>query len=250
MEALKGGQAKLDKNKNNKLDADDFKIIRGEKKTVKEEDDKPRSSGSVFDKDVAKSFTKKEKGEGTGHEAKERKTGTEYTKKAPKEETNEGFSAFKDKLKSAAKKVGRALGGPDDEGHKKDLQRKMGAQGTQVTGKKSMATQNEEVELDEEFDLESIDPAIVEEFMQTEEFDQLDELSKGTLASYVKKASHDVAHKGAMTRQHANDSEASKKASNYSDAKKSMDKADKTFTKSWKRRENMGKAVDRLAKED
>lgn len=35
-EALKGGQVKLDKNKNNKLDAEDFKMLRGEK-PVKEE---------------------------------------------------------------------------------------------------------------------------------------------------------------------------------------------------------------------
>jgi len=37
-EELKGGQVKLDKNHNNKLDSQDFKILRGEKKTVKEED--------------------------------------------------------------------------------------------------------------------------------------------------------------------------------------------------------------------
>jgi hypothetical protein len=59
-----------------------------------------------------------------------------------------------------------------------------------------------------------------------------------------------VAAKGAATRQFANDSEAARKDSRYNDAKKSMEKADKTFAKSWKRRENMGKAVDRLAKEE
>lgn len=37
MEALRGNQHKLDKNKNNKLDADDFKILRGEKKVNEEE---------------------------------------------------------------------------------------------------------------------------------------------------------------------------------------------------------------------
>jgi hypothetical protein len=36
-EELKGDQHKIDKNKNNKIDAHDFKILRGEKKTVKEE---------------------------------------------------------------------------------------------------------------------------------------------------------------------------------------------------------------------
>ena len=251
VEALKGDQTKLDKNKNNKLDADDFKIIRGEKKTVKEEE-KPRSAGTVFDKDVAKTFQKKEKGEGTGHEAKELKTGTQYTKKAPKEkeETNESFATFKDKLKSGAKKVLAKVGGGSDEDQLKRLQKNMGATGSQVNGKKSMAKYNEEVELDEDFDLDEIDPALVEEFMQTEEFEQLDELSKGALASYVKKASHDVAHKGAMTRQHTNDSTAAKMAGNYYGAKTSMDKADKTFGKSWKRREGMAKAVDRLAKEE
>ena len=37
MEALKGDQHKIDKNKNNKIDAHDFKLLRGEKK-VNEED--------------------------------------------------------------------------------------------------------------------------------------------------------------------------------------------------------------------
>lgn len=37
MEELKGQQHKLDKNKNNKLDSQDFKILRGEKKAVKED---------------------------------------------------------------------------------------------------------------------------------------------------------------------------------------------------------------------
>lgn len=37
MEALKGGQKKIDKNHNNKIDADDFKILRGEKKVNEEQ---------------------------------------------------------------------------------------------------------------------------------------------------------------------------------------------------------------------
>lgn len=38
MEELKGQQHKIDKNKNNKIDADDFKILRGEKKGMKKEE--------------------------------------------------------------------------------------------------------------------------------------------------------------------------------------------------------------------
>jgi hypothetical protein len=83
-----------------------------------------------------------------------------------------------------------------------------------------------------------------------EEVEQIDELSKKTLGSYIKKASHDVAAKGAATRQFANDSESSRKNQDYRGAKKSMERADKTFTKSWKRREGMAKAVDKLTNED
>lgn len=83
-----------------------------------------------------------------------------------------------------------------------------------------------------------------------EEVEQIDELSKKTLGDYVKKASHDVAHKGAMTRQHSIDSRAAKDDQRYTDARKSDDKANKTFAKSWKRREGMAKAVDRLTKEE
>lgn len=83
-----------------------------------------------------------------------------------------------------------------------------------------------------------------------EDVEQIDELKKSTLASYVKKASHDVAAKGATTRQFANDSEAARKGENYPEARKKMQMADKTFAKSWKRREGMAKAVDKLAKEE
>lgn len=38
MEELKGQQHKIDKNKNNKIDADDFKILRGEKSSMKKEE--------------------------------------------------------------------------------------------------------------------------------------------------------------------------------------------------------------------
>lgn len=83
-----------------------------------------------------------------------------------------------------------------------------------------------------------------------EEVEQIDELNKSTLASYVKKASHDVAHKGALTRQYSIDSNAAKKSEDYVQARKSDEKANKMFDKSWNRRKNMAKAVDRLAKEE
>lgn len=98
----------------------------------------------------------------------------------------------------------------------------------------------------EDFTLEDFTVEEIEEYMQTEEFSQLDELSKETLASYVKKRSHDVATQGALTRKHAMDSEAKKKEQNYRGARESDDKANKAFMKGWKYRQGIGRAVDKI----
>lgn len=79
-----------------------------------------------------------------------------------------------------------------------------------------------------------------------EDVEQIEELSKATLGSYVKKVAHELPAQGAMTRQFANDSEAAKQDHNWPEASKKMKLADKTFAKSWKRRVGVGKAIDRL----
>ena len=63
-----------------------------------------------------------------------------YAKQKNEEAVEEGVV---DTLKKGMKAVGKALGGPDDEGHRKDLQRKMGVP---QTGKPAMAKKNEQVE--------------------------------------------------------------------------------------------------------
>lgn len=87
------------------------------------------------------------------------------------------------------------------------------------------------------------------------EDEQLDEISKGTLASYIKKASHDVATKSAATGRYAeraNKEEDKRKKegdySGYQQGRKDSKFADKMFAKSWKRREGIAKAADKLAK--
>lgn len=89
MEELKGQQHKLDKNKNNKLDSDDFKILRGEKKAVKEDAEQTDEAVSPFDWKNRPSELKKKPGELTGHDSKKTTTGTVYTKKAPKPEKDD-----------------------------------------------------------------------------------------------------------------------------------------------------------------
>jgi hypothetical protein len=86
--------------------------------------------------------------------------------------------------------------------------------------------------------------------VKQEEVEQIDEVSKKTLGSYIKAASHDVAAKGAFTRHFADKSRAETAAQRPDLARMTMKKADKMQDAGMKRRANMAKAVDRLTKED
>lgn len=79
-EALKGNQHKIDANKNGKVDAHDFKILRGEKKTVKEEETVDEGI-----KDVAKKAFKALTGGSDEDQRKDlqRKMGVPQTGKKP-----------------------------------------------------------------------------------------------------------------------------------------------------------------------
>jgi hypothetical protein len=55
---------------------------------------------------------------------------------------------------------------------------------------------DEDEDMDESLDLSGLTLEELEDFMMSEDFDQLDEISKKTLASYVKKASDSAASKG------------------------------------------------------
>ena len=89
--------------------------------------------------------------------------------------------------------------------------------------------------------------------LTTEEIENLDELKRTTLASYVRKASHDVATKSAATGRYADrankvrDEVKKGDYSNYQQGKKDDATADKMFNKSWKRRKGIDTAVSKLA---
>lgn len=93
----------------------------------------------------------------------------------------------------------------------------------------------------------------------TNEEVELDEISKGRLGAYIKSATHDVAARSAAVGRHsdrANRAMDLVKAGNgesyeqQQDRRKESATADKHFQKSWKRRGNIAKAVDKLTKED
>ena len=83
MEALKGNQHKIDKNKNNKIDAHDFKILRGEKKVNEEE---VEESNNPFDLKNYKSQLPTKPGEKAGFDSKKISTGTVYSRKPVKDD--------------------------------------------------------------------------------------------------------------------------------------------------------------------
>jgi hypothetical protein len=91
--------------------------------------------------------------------------------------------------------------------------------------------------------------------MAKEEVASVNELSKQTMGSYIKKASHDVATKSAATGRYADRANAVKDQmkkgdySNYQQGKKDDATADKMFKKSWKRRAGIAKATDKLTKD-
>jgi hypothetical protein len=83
----------------------------------------------------------------------------------------------------------------------------------------------------ESFDLSDLTLEELEDFMMSGDFDQLDELDKRTLASYVKKANADAMNQA-------------QKSGDY----RHPDYSPKYFTKAMKRMRGVEKAVDRLAK--
>jgi hypothetical protein len=92
-EALKGDQHKIDKNKNGKVDAHDFKLLRKE--------EAPKKPASPFDwKNTPRQTA--EKGEKTGHDSKKISTGTVYTKRYTKEEASQ--AEFNAEIKKAQDK--------------------------------------------------------------------------------------------------------------------------------------------------
>jgi len=80
-----------------------------------------------------------------------------------------------------------------------------------------------------------------------EEIEQIDELSKGTLASYAKKATHDARIKQVVARDFKAKSDQARMP-RKKETWKSL--ADKYQSQAWKREKGHNKAVDKLAKEE
>jgi hypothetical protein len=119
-EELKGGQVKLDKNHNNKLDSQDFKILRGEKKTVKEEETVEEGL-----KDMAKKAVKVLTGGSDEDQRKDlqRKMGVPQTGQKPTQKEEVELDEVKMADLPVRKVQGRAYGASKPEPHAVDTLR-------------------------------------------------------------------------------------------------------------------------------
>lgn len=252
-EELKGKQIKLDKNKNGKLDSDDFKKLRKED-SVPFAGPYTKSKGTVTDKSGAK-HTGMSRARDLARKAlanTQKKSGfekysAEKDKLKPKhfgmaEEVEQIEELSKNTLLSYATKVSA-----DSQKNKMDPTKRNPEKANRSVSGVAKAHNKffakEEVELTlEDYSLEEL-----EDYMMSEEFEQLDELSKSTLGSYVKKAAADAT----ISRKVASDFEHMSARAKKPSMKASASELEKEYkSKSWKRRDNIGKAVDRLTKEE
>jgi hypothetical protein len=174
-EELKGNQHKIDANKNGKVDAHDFKLLRGKKKMKEEVEELEELSTPTL-----QSYRKKARAQG---------------------------NAIVDKMKMGAGDWSK------DQKDTKTLRKR--AAGAQMSGKRLVKRG---------------------ESLKTEEAEQIDELSKKTLGSYVKKASDTLGHSGIKAQS----------AFEKGDADGSFN----TLKKMVNRNKGIGRAVDKLTKEE
>ena len=303
-EALKGGQVKLDKNKNGKLDKQDFKLLRKEEAEQLEEDYVELLEAYDAD-DYEASHEKSQFG---GHRAvlKHKKTGREvyvggtayksaehakgeaeayrthynvgsgkvtpganyrhdravsdYRKKAKeaghlheglwpgtpeykKKYDNDrvtGAGARHDINKTATGVIATRRFSDNDEAEKPKGEPKRGR------GRPKKDKFAEAVEFLMDLDEETFDSLMEEGFDSfMEHYEQLDEISKATLGSYIKKASRDAVVKRKIGSDFENLADKARKPGMKASA---TSLADKWKAKSWKRSHGVNKAVDRLTK--
>ena len=96
-------------------------------------------------------------------------------------------------------------------------------------------------------DLDQFTLEEIEEFMTTESYEQLDEISKETLASYIPKAAKSSRIHGMISTDYKNSSQRKKNPG----LKNALDSLSQKYkSKAWSREKSIAKAVGKLTKED
>ena len=239
---LHPNQEKLDKNKNGKLDADDFKKLRGESSCDDEEEDEldeatdvssikskykenednnnhsenavllAKHFGSKSDQNKAtKAMAYRDKNNGYGADPE----GRHYSKMSH-EVHSKLYHHIKEELSSGEKgKLAASIRKKHDSHRDKEKEYENKGMDAHMRGDEGDGWNDDHIHtskrhgnvanklaskykkvmgrgIDEELYLEDYTLEEIEDFMMSEDFEQLDELSKNTLGSYVKKASNSL----------------------------------------------------------
>jgi hypothetical protein len=232
-EELKGDQHKLDKNHNGKLDSHDFKLLRmkkegildsmksGAKKVVKKVID---TVGHKDDDDLLKDLEKETGG----------KRPNMYNKPKNEEVMDEGLDP-----------VGKEDDDVNNDGKtdKSDDYLKNRRKAISASMKKEEVKDEYARKVDKYLKKKHAPDAPV----KNEEVEELDELSKSTLGSYAKKASRDAT---IMRKIGADFENRADRARSPGMKDSNTQLSSKYKQTSWKRRDGVEKAIDRLTKED
>jgi hypothetical protein len=301
-EALKGGQVKLDKNHNGKLDKKDFELLRMKKEEVKDEyarkvdaylkkkhaPDAPAQPKTEEDMKESATLAAAVIGSAALMRASQKykdwkaKNASKSVKKEEVEELDELSVNTLNRVHRAAVSAGNDASREGDEG-KADKRYNLAGKASNKAEVKNRAaglkpsgqhTMGEATESKKDFQARqerlaaaaaqtAKDPARLKRMMSIpgysaamglankttakEEVETLDELSKKTLGSYAKKASRDAV----ITRKIGADFENRADRARSPGMKAASDEISQKYKeKSWKRRDGVDKAVDRLANEE
>jgi|694.fasta_scaffold10154_8 hypothetical protein len=234
IEQLKGGQHKLDADKDGKIEGEDLAKLRASKKVKKEAAEIPfsgpytKTPAVVTDKSGAKHSPMSR----VRHLARAAAaTAAKKAEKTVKEDIDEG--TVPDNMKGKQKPYVSS----DGKGNYEVLGN---------TGQTKATFSRKEHGMDAQKKAQQHLKKNYDSYMK-EEVEELDELTKSTLASYAKKATKDARMQQSIGKDFEAQANKSRKSS-MKDAAQSL--ADKYKSKSRSREAGIGKAIDRLAKEE
>lgn len=256
-EELKGNQHKLDKNKNGKLDAEDFKKLRKEEQEIEEGTGNlkpgwmlkkdPELAKKLKDKiDLAKKRQATYGDKSAGKSMKEENDMQESVfdwKNKPRETSDKSSTMTKHDVKKTS--TGTVYTKQRDaDGMSKEFKRDNSAPMKRGRGRPKKSSFGEAAEFLMGLDEATFDSLMEEGFDAfAEQFEKLDELSKATLASYASNAAYDAKFKGhqaGFSQGHA----MAKSKEMFGGVEAGAEQDDKAH----KRLKGVAKAIKRLAK--
>ena len=254
-EELKGNQVKLDKNHNGKLDSQDFKLLRMKKEgildSIKSGAKKVMDKVAPGDDKLLKDLEKDTGGKRPNMYNKPKNEEVEHINEESMKDCYDcGVKEAMKEMKTGVSRDSKYKKGTDEYnesllGYNSVMKKEM-KEGLDPVGKEDDDVNNDG-KTDKSDDYLKNRRKAISASMKKEEVEELDELSKSTLGSYAKKASRDAT----ITRKIGADFENRADRARSPGMKDSNTQLSSKYKQtSWKRRDGVEKAIDRLTKED